>query len=1098
MNFRNFLSYLITCLLIATSAWGQTNLVTLDPDPGTDPLNAPWYGGDWNTGGDFGGWTTGNITGATVSGGVLSGTASSTEPAISLIGITGGPDFDLGYNDFLDLRLKLPVNYAGEVKIYYGVLNGGYADGDPGPRNLTGFDASRCFTIPNANLAQDGAFHVYRVNLSLEIWCRGQLNDLRIVPATVSGTAFEIDYARIGDTGPTLGIKDYDSASAPFTFQSKNFIFGWNQASIDLVGMNAAWAKLNLRNAEEMYAHNVYRLNYPRPRWQEAGGPYKLNFYCTYGGNYSNTWTWLSVSYYQLRTDPPTWTTQHELTHAFQGRLSSGNVPGDYYEMHANYGVELWLEHYQQLFPGQSDFQPAILSQMHFNNPIGTNYYETWQFMFYLENNPDNLPGLGLGTVRDIWQQMQAGETIHQTLKRIRPDLSIKDLIGYYARRGVNYNYPGHEQFKTNVPTIVEWDQLTEPIRRPDAPDWWQAPQHRAPMQTGFTIHELTPSGTGAGRVVSVELKGLLDAGGEADWRASLVVVNDSGQERLNPLFGNNQTGSVTLAANENKVYLVVAATPENYELYRFDEPGYPYRSAPSKRRFHYEFRVTGATPRERNNGATTGLVQHANGGGWKASTANVASTAFIGPNARVLNTAQVLGNARVEDYAVVRNNARLQDNAIARGHAQVFDNAVVSGRASVSDFARLGGSATLSVSARLLEYATLTGGAVTDQSVMKGSSGSWGGTFSGNAIADGDYGFGRNIHNASIAGHLPWVGIPDNWLVPIPTGLFASYEFSSASDALALDTYAATNGILRGAPEWLSVDGTRSGVLVLNGTDQWVQLERSVADMQSLSLTTWVKWNGGTANQTLFQFGDGGSKFVTFTPSNASGVAELRASDGTNTYSIAAASALPVGTWCQVAVSLDGTTGKFTINGSAAGSGSLPLRPYQFLPPNTAANPAHNFIGRSTRREFLQRLCWTTSRCYSVASPTFLLVSAEAPETTVPENAPHATFRFTRTSLNGSSTAGNLTVNYTVSGTASAGQDYVAPSGTVVIPDGQSFVDVEIPLLLDDVTEPDETLIVTVTASSEFANAGSGSATITIPNVADISNSMLAWYQLR
>ena len=789
----------------------------------------------------------------------------------------------------------------------------------------------------------------------------------------------------------------------------------------------------------------------------------------------------------------------HELTHAFQGRLSSGHVPGEYYELHANYGREQWLKHYQALFPNQSGFAPSILGEMHMAQPIGRNYYETWQPYLYLDTNPDNLPDVGVGTVGSSyasWREMAEGETsIFQSLKHSLTSTNVKDLIGYYARRGLNYNYPGYGPIKAKIGAIKDWEQLTEPIRRPDAPDWWQVPHQRAPMQAAFTIHELTPAGTGAGRVVSVDLRGLLAEGTGDNWRASLIVMNDSGGERYSALFGNNQTGSVTLAANENKVYLVVAATPDDYAMYRFDEPQFPYRSDPQKRRFHYEFKVTGATPKERDNGATTGLVQHANGGGWKAGTANVASTAFIGPNARVLDTAQVLGNARVEDFAVVSGNARVQDNAIARGHAQVYDNAVMSGNAMVADFARLAGSGILSGSARLLEHATLSGGLVTDQSVMKGSSGSWGGTLSGNSIADGDYSFGRDIHNASIFGHLPWVGIPDNWLVPLPTGLYAGYEFSAASDAVALDTYAATNGILRGAPNWLVRRWHPQWHSRLNGTDQWVQLERSVADMQSLSLTTWVKWNGGAANQTLFQFGDGGSKFVTFTPSNASGVAELRASDGTNTYSITAASALPVGTWCQVAVSLDGTTGKFTINGAAAGSGSLPLRPYQFLPPNTAANPAHNFIGRSSAGNFFNGSL-DDFKLYSVASPTFLLVSAEAPDSILPENAPSVTFRINRASLDGSSVSGNLSVNYTISGTATAGADYIAPSGTVVIPDGQSFVDLEIPLILDDVTEPNETLILTLTASNNYANAGSGSATITIPNVGDISESLLAWYK--
>ena len=1103
MLFRRFFLTPLAALFAATGAFGQTNLVALDPNPATDPLNGAWSGGEWNTDGAFAGWSATNITGATVAGGLLSGTASTTEPAISLTGISGGPDFDLGYNDYLDLRLKLPLDYTGEVKIYYGVLNGGHADGESTARNLTGFDASRCFTIPNANLAKDGQFHVYRVNLSLEVWCRGQLRDLRLVPATVSGSAFEIDYLRIGDTGPVPTVSEFNFTDAPFTLQSKNFIFGWHQTAIDVVGMNAAWAKLNLRNAEEIWAHHVHKLGYPKPRWQEAGGPYKFNFYCVYGGNWSDCWKVMNVGYGELRTDPPSWTITHELTHGFQGRLSSGHVPGEYYELHANYGREQWLKHYQALFPNQSGFATPILGEMHLAQPIGRNYYETWQPYLYLDTNPDNLPDVGVGTVGSSfasWREMAPGETsIFQSLKHSLTSTSVKDLIGYYARRGLNYNYPGYEPIKAKIGPIQEWEQLSEPIRRPDAPDWWQVPPQRAPMQAAFTIHELSPAGSGAGRVVEVELRGLLAEGTGDNWRASLIVMNTGGGERYSTLFGNNQTGSVTLTADENRVFLVVAATPDDYELYRFDEPQFPYRSNFAKRRFPYEFRVTGATPKERANGAPTGLVQHANGGGWKAGTATVASTAFIGPNARVLDTAQVLGNARVEDFAVVRGNARMQDNAIARGHALVSTHAVLSGNSSISDFARIGGDPWgrpfLSGSARLLEHATLAGGTVTDQAVMKGSSGSWGGTLSGNAIADGDYGFGRDIHNASIFGHLPWVGIPDSWLVPLPTGLYASYEFSSASDGLALDTYAATNGTYRGAPGWLSADGSRNGVLTLNGTNQWVQLERSVADMHRLSLSTWVKWNGGAANQTLFHFGDGTSKFVSFTPSNASGVAELRAGDGTTTYGIPAASALPAGVWCQVAVSLDGTTGSFRINGAAAGSGSLPLRPYQVLPPNTAASPAHNFIGRGTAGNFFSGSL-DDFKVYSLASPFFLLVSAEVPERIVPENAPAAVFRISRALLDGSPTAGNLSVNYTLSGTATAGADYLAPSGTVVIPDGRDHVDLEIALIHDDVSEPDETLVLTLAASNGYANAGSGVAAVTIPNVGNLSDSLLAWYK--
>lgn len=577
-------------LLLAAEVNAQTELIQVDPNLATDPLNQAWSGGEWNTAGNFAGWSISNAINATVSNGVLSATSSATTPAISLNAIASGPDFDLGFNDFLDLRLKLPLNYTGDVQIYYGVLNGGFADGESTQRNLTGFDSSRCFTIPNASLAKDGAFHLYRINLSLEVWCRGQLRDLRIVPATLANTSFEIDYVRIGDTGVVPSVQGFNNNDAPFSLQSKNFIFGWNQDAINAVGMNVAWAKLNLRNAEEVWAHHVYKLNYPRPRWQENGGPFKLNYYCVYSGNWSDTWTVLNVGYYELRTDPPTWTMTHELTHAFQGRLSNGRVPGEYYELHANYGREQWLKHYQALFPNQSGFAPSILGEMHLAQPIGRNYYETWQPYLYLDTNPDNLPDVGIGRAAsslNAWQQMAAGEShIYQTLGRLLPTTSVKDLIGYYARRGLNYNYPGYGPIKTKIGAIQEWEQLTEPIRRPDLPDWWQIPAQRAPMQGAFAITELTPIGTGSGRTVQVELRGIRNEGAGDNWRASLIIMNDQGGERYTPLFGHLQSASTVLASNENRVFLVVAATPDQFELYRFDESQFPYRSHSSKRRF--------------------------------------------------------------------------------------------------------------------------------------------------------------------------------------------------------------------------------------------------------------------------------------------------------------------------------------------------------------------------------------------------------------------------------------------------------------------------------------------------------------------------------
>ena len=76
-------------------------------------------------------------------------------------------------------------------------------------------------------------------------------------------------------------------------------------------------------------------------------------------------------------------------------------------------------------------------------------------------------------------------------------------------------------------------------------------------------------------------------------------------------------------------------------------------------------------------------------------------------------------------------------------------------------------------------------------------------------------------------------------------------------------------------------------------------------------------------------------------------------------------------------------------------------------------------------------------------------------------------------------------TASYTVSGTATAGSDYTALSGSVTIPAGQTSATIAVPVIDDTLSEPNETVIVSLTGISAGApNAVVGSAmsaTITI-----------------
>jgi hypothetical protein len=81
---------------------------------------------------------------------------------------------------------------------------------------------------------------------------------------------------------------------------------------------------------------------------------------------------------------------------------------------------------------------------------------------------------------------------------------------------------------------------------------------------------------------------------------------------------------------------------------------------------------TNGAKPEGFQARSTSGGAPHANGGGWVASGATVASTAYVGPDARVQKGA-VSGNARIEGHAVI-------DGGTVTGSAIVKDYAYIKG----------------------------------------------------------------------------------------------------------------------------------------------------------------------------------------------------------------------------------------------------------------------------------------------------------------------------------------------------------------------------------------------------------------------------------
>lgn len=93
------------------------------------------------------------------------------------------------------------------------------------------------------------------------------------------------------------------------------------------------------------------------------------------------------------------------------------------------------------------------------------------------------------------------------------------------------------------------------------------------------------------------------------------------------------------------------------------------------------------------------------------------------------------------------------------------------------------------------------------------------------------------------------------------------------------------------------------------------------------------------------------------------------------------------------------------------------------------------------------------------------------------------AAFRIALVNLSGTEipATDNLTVSYTIGGSATAGSDYQALSGSVVIPDGATFAIITITPLDDTTPEASEAVILSLAPAQGYTIGAANSATVTI-----------------
>jgi arabinan endo-1,5-alpha-L-arabinosidase len=130
--------------------------------------------------------------------------------------------------------------------------------------------------------------------------------------------------------------------------------------------------------------------------------------------------------------------------------------------------------------------------------------------------------------------------------------------------------------------------------------------------------------------------------------------------------------------------------------------------------------------------------------------------------------------------------------------------------------------------------------------------------------------------------------------------------------------------------------DPIKGYVLNLDGKDSRVSLPVGVAN--ALTFTAEIRWEGGLANQRVFDFGRDTNRYFYLTPASSSG--KLRFAISTNGPAheqvLEVPTPLMTNRWVQLTVNLNGTLGALYVNGvGVASNNAMSVLPYQVMATN-------------------------------------------------------------------------------------------------------------------------------------------------------------------
>ena len=137
--------------------------------------------------------------------------------------------------------------------------------------------------------------------------------------------------------------------------------------------------------------------------------------------------------------------------------------------------------------------------------------------------------------------------------------------------------------------------------------------------------------------------------------------------------------------------------------------------------------------------------------------------------------------------------------------------------------------------------------------------------------------------------------------------------------------------------------NGQYGSALNLNGSSQYAMAPAGIlASVTNFTIAAWVYWNGGSAWQRIFDFGNDTTQYMFLTPGSGGGTLRFAISTNSNgAEQILETSSLPTGQWRHVAITRTANTARLYTNGVLAVSGTVTIAPASF-------NPVLNNFGMS------------------------------------------------------------------------------------------------------------------------------------------------------